>query len=219
MPINIDLSKTQMYLDWLKTKLFLDAKASSASRRIVKRGEVYRCHFGAGIGSEQCKERPCVILQYDAGNASSPNTIVAPITHTSSTLPVVVPIANKLDSSGNIILDGNVLLGNIVCVSKSRLGDFVTTLSPNEMNDVDKAIAISLDVKRHYDTLNNMYNDKLNYIEKLKQKITKLQSDVTEKDNELNRFIVLKDEFGIADLETFRTQIRIFFEGNMDKKQ
>lgn len=218
MPINIDLSKTQMYLEWLKTKLFLDSKANNSRRRSVKRGEVYRCNLGIGIGSEQCKERPCVILQYDAGNTSSPNTIVAPITHTQSQLPVVVPITDKLDSSGNVILDGNVLLGNIVCVSKARLGNFVTTLTPNEMDAVDKAIAISTDIKRHYDRLNNMYNDKLDYINKLKEKISKLQTDIAEKDAELNQFIAMKDEFGIADLETFKHQVRVFFEGTMDKK-
>ena len=73
MSINIDLIKTQRYLEWFKTKLYLDSRASNARRRVVKRGEVYKCNLGMGIGSEECKERPCVIIQYDAGNVNSSN--------------------------------------------------------------------------------------------------------------------------------------------------
>ena len=90
MPVNIDLSKTQRYLDWLKTKLFLDSRANNAARRVVKRGDVYRCNLGVGIGSEENKERPCLVVQYDVANANSPNIIVAPVTHTSSVIPVEI---------------------------------------------------------------------------------------------------------------------------------
>lgn len=119
--MNIDLTKTQQYLEWFKNKLYLNAIATSAKNRIVYRGQVYRCNLGIGI--EECKERPCVVLQYNSANRTSPNTLVAPITHTTSTLPIVVPIAEKKDSSGKLIIDGNVLPGNITCVSKARLCD------------------------------------------------------------------------------------------------
>ena len=176
MSRSISLSKTQQYLDWLKTKLFLDSNAESAKQRVVKRGEVYRCYLGIGIGSEESKERPCVVLQRDKANLESPNTIVAPITHTSSTLPVVIPISPKYNNSGDVVLEGNVLLGNIACVSKARLGDYVAKLEPSEMRAVDEAIAISLDIKGLYDKLNNILNDKLVYIDKLKERIKDLES-------------------------------------------
>lgn len=170
--MDIDLTKTQQYLEWLKEKLYLNHLSATAQKRIVCRGEVYRCKFGVGIGSEESKERPCVILQYDSANKTSPNTIVAPISHTTSKLPVVVPLATKKDSSGKVILDGNVLLGNITCVNKARLGAYITTLTTQEMMEVDKAIAISLNLLHHYQSLQNMYQDKLNYIEYLKAKQT-----------------------------------------------
>lgn len=182
--INIDLSKTQQYLEWMKEKLYLNHRANNASKRIVTRGQVYRCNLGIGIGSEECKERPCVILQYDSANASSPNTIVAPITHTTSTLKTVIPIEDKLDSSGAVILDGNVLLGNIVCVSKARIGDYIADLTSDEMKKVDKAIAISLGINHHYQSLRNKYDDKLVYIEKFKTKreeLEKLLDDCSKK--------------------------------------
>lgn len=204
--MNIDLSKTQHYLDWFKDKLYLNAIAPLAKKRVVYRGQVYRCKLGVGVGSEECKERPCVILQYDSANSTSPNTIVAPITHTTSTLPIVIPIADKIDASGNVILDGNVLLGNIICVSKARLGDYVTDLTPDEMKAVDKAISLSLGIEHYYTTLENMYNDKLQYIEKLKSKRSELQSELAVTKQKLDDFENLLTKYELKnsdDLEKF----------------
>lgn len=203
--MNINLAQTQQYLEWLKDKLYLNAIAPTAKKRVIYRGQVYRCKFGIGIGSEECKERPCVILQYNSANKTSPNTLVAPITHTTSTLPTVVPIANKVDSSGNVILDGNVLLGNIICVSKARLGDYITDLSPNEMNAVDKAISISLGINHHYQTLRNMYDDKLQYIEKLKESRTKLQSDLTTQQVQIDEIQALLEKYNFSDISVLAT--------------
>lgn len=200
--MNIDLTKTQQYLDWIKEKLYLNAISASAKNRVICRGQVYRCKFGVGIGSEECKERPCVILQYNSANKSSPNTIVAPITHTTSKLPIVVPIADKTDSAGNVILDGNVLLGNVTCISKARLGNYIADLTNKEMDEVDKAISLSLDIYHHYQTLQNMYDDKLHYIEKLKATRTKLQTDLKSTQQQLASFQKLLNDYHFDDIES-----------------
>lgn len=207
----IDLSRTQQYLEWLKTKLYLNSNAESARKRIVKRGEVYSCSLGQGIGSEECKERPCVIIQNNAANSSSPNVIVAPITHTTSRLNVVVPISDRLDKNGKVILDGNVLLGNIVCVSKARLGDCVGSLSSKEMKNVDEAISISIDIKRHYDTLTNIHEDKLVYIGKLKEKVKDLEVEKNTYKDELDKLEKLSLELGFDDLEEMKRKIKSDF--------
>ena len=210
--MNIDLTKTQQYLDWLKDKLYLNAIAPSAKNRIIYRGQVYRCKFGIGIGSEESKERPCVILQYNSANRTSPNTLVAPITHTSSTLPIVVPIADKVDSSGKVILDGNVLLGNITCVSKARLGDYITELTPNEMKAVDKAISISLNINHYYQTLQNDFNDKLQYIEKLRESRSKLQSDLTTQQTQIAEIQSILDKYNFSDTSS----LAAYLENNLE---
>lgn len=174
----IDLSKTQLYLEWIKQKLYLDSISNNSRKRVIKRGEVYMCHLGINIGSEECKERPCVIIQSNNGNETSSNTIIAPITHTPSNLPIVVSISDQYDQSGKLILDGYVLLGNIVCVSKARLGDYITILPVDEMKEIDRSISISLGIKKHYDKLNNVYKDKLDYIKKLKGTISDLQEQI-----------------------------------------
>lgn len=176
--MNIDLTKTQQYLDWLKEKLYLNHIALNAQKRLVYRGEVYRCKFGIGIGSEECKERPCVILQCNPANSASPNTIVAPITHTNAKLAVVVPIAPKKDTFGKVILDGNVLLGNITCISKARLGSLITKLSKEEMNAVDIAIAKSLGIHERYQSLENKYNDQVQHIQKLNDLLSEYKNAV-----------------------------------------
>ncbi len=53
----------------------------------IKRGQVYRCNFGCGIGSEMQKERPALIIQNNVANSRLGNTIVIPINHDNSTLP------------------------------------------------------------------------------------------------------------------------------------
>ncbi len=206
--INIDLSKTQQYLDWMKEKLYLNHRATNARTRKVTRGQVYRCNLGVGIGSEECKERPCVILQYDSANATSPNTIVAPITHTTSTLKTVIPIDDKIDSSGVVILDGNVLLGNIVCVSKGRLGDYVTDLSTDEMKKVDEAISVSLGINHYFQTLKNEYDDKLVYIGKLKAKRDELTEDCTKKENVIEEMKNLMSKYKISTMEELESILK-----------
>ena len=176
--IKIELEKAQQCLEWTKTLLFLDTNVDNAAKRRVKRGQVYDCNLGYGIGCDENKKRPCVILQYDSANISSSNTIVAPITHTESAVPVVVPIAEQKDSDGNITLDGNVLLGNVVCVSKARLGDYKGKLTSAEMKRVDEALAKSIGLKKYYDKLNNIIKDREEYIKKLKQKIADQDKEI-----------------------------------------
>lgn len=212
--MNIDLTKTQQYLEWFKNKLYLNAIAPSAKNRIIYRGQVYRCNLGVGVGSEECKERPCVILQYNSANRTSPNTVVAPITHTTSALPIVVPIAEKKDSSGKVILDGNVLLGNITCVSKARLGDYIADLTADEMRAVDKALSISLDTNHYYQTLQNMYNDKLQYIEKLKNNRSSLQADLAAKQQYIDDFEKVLNTYDFSDVQSLEK----FLEENQKEK-
>ena len=206
--INIDLSKTQQYLDWMKEKLYLNHRATNARTRNVTRGQVYRCNLGVGIGSEECKERPCVILQYDSANSTSPNTIVAPITHSTSTLRTVIPIEDKKDSSGAVILDGNVLLGNIVCVSKGRLGDYVSDLSTDEMKKVDEAISVSLGINHYFQTLKNEYDDKLVYIEKLKAKRDELTEECAKKQNVIEEMNTVMSRYKISTMEDLENLLK-----------
>lgn len=179
--MNIDLPLVTKHLEWLKTKLHLASNAASAKRRLIKRGQVYRCDFGVGIGSEMQKDRPAVILQNDIANYHSGNTIVAPITHDAASLPCMVPITTLYESDGTTVrLDGSVNTANIVCISKARLGVYIDSLSSGDMKKVDEATAKSLDLMTHYAKLQCSLQDKLTYIEKVKQQRNEAQDQLKE---------------------------------------
>ena len=176
--MKIELGQVQKMLEWLKTKLYLDSISQNARSRAIKRGQVYRCNFGCGIGSEMQKERPAVVIQNDVGNNRSGNTIVIPITHDTSTLPCVANITPLTDETGNVLLDGQANASNMMCVSKARLGDLVGSLSKADMKKIDEAIAKTVDLMGYYSDLTKRLNDKLEYISKIKEERNKAQDEL-----------------------------------------
>ena len=165
----IEFNKVQKFLDWAKDALRLDSFVSKAQGRRVQRGQVYRCNFGIGVGSEMQKDRPAVIVQLNSLNYTSGNTIVIPITHDTGTMPCMVPITTVYESDGTTVrLDGQANTSNIACISKARLGDYVATLSGADMKAIDKALAMTAGLLPHYTDLQNKLNDKISYISRLK---------------------------------------------------
>ncbi len=186
----IEYSKIQKILDWVKDALRLNNIVSNAQGRQVRRGEVYRCNFGVGVGSEMQKERPAVIVQMNSLNHTSGNTIVIPITHDKSTIPCMVPITTIYESDGvTVKLDGQANTSNVACVSKARLGDFVAKLSSADMKAIDNALAKTTGLLPHYASLESKLNDKVNYI-------TRLKSDRNEAQDDLKRICTL---LGVSD--------------------
>lgn len=178
--MQIELNKIQELLDWMKTKLYLHTKVEQSNKRYVKRGQVYNCYFGIGVGNEIQKLRPCIILQNNIGNAKSGNVVVAPITHTYKDIPSIVKINTQYNDDGTILLDGYANVSNILCVSKARLENYITILSTTEMKQIDIAVAISLDLMHYYAKLNKNLEDKLKYIQKIKNERNLAQDQLKE---------------------------------------
>ena len=182
--MQIDFSKTNRLIEWLKKMIYLDTTVVSAQKRVVFRGQVYFCELGEGIGSEETKERPCIIIQNNLGNKNSGNIIVAPITNGGllSSISVTIP-SNKYkytDKTGTqLYLSGNILLGNIVTVSKARLGNFIVDLSKEKslMEEVDEKIIISIGLYSKFKKLNDTISADKITIEKLKNQ----RNSLTEK--------------------------------------
>jgi len=167
--MDVSLARIQKILDWMKAQIYLDATANNAKKRMVKRGQVYRCNFGCGIGSEMQKDRPAVVIQNDPSNKSSGNTIVIPITHDQAKLSCMAPITTQYDSNGQILLDGQANTSNLMCVSKARLGDYICDLPTSDMRLIDEALAKTTDLMKHYADMKSKYTDKLQYIEQIKK--------------------------------------------------
>lgn len=105
----------------------------------VKRGEIYYVRKGASTGSEQSGSRPAVIVGNDIGNERSPVVLVVYLTTRSKPqMPTHAQIECKESSIA--------LCEQIFPVDKSRLGDYIRTATDAEMQEVDKALAVSLGI-------------------------------------------------------------------------
>lgn len=178
--MSVELSDAQKFISWMNTKSYLNSIASKASNRFVKRGQVYWCHFGLNIGSEMSKStpRPAVVVSNYMTNKNSSNVIVVPVTHNQNKLPYLVPITPVTDITGNVILDGQADTADIICVSKARLGDLITTLSTPQMKDIDKSISISLELFHYYDDEMCKYDKLTQYVSQIKKDRNKAQDDL-----------------------------------------
>lgn len=115
--------------------------------RIIKRGDIYYAELNPIIGSEQGGTRPVLIISNDIGNKHSPTVIIAAITsrvHTKAKLPTHIPVSNYegLDT------DSVILLEQIRTIDKQRLKQYMGMMPNNIMARVDKALAISVALKK-----------------------------------------------------------------------
>jgi mRNA interferase MazF len=106
-----------------------------------KRGEVWLVNWNPGRGSEQVGKRPALIIQNDIGNEKAPTTIVAAISSSVKLYPMNVEINPP---EGGLDLPSIIKTSQILTVSKERLEKRLGRLSKERMDDVDKAIKLSL---------------------------------------------------------------------------
>lgn len=109
----------------------------------IKRGDVFFC-LGSpeAVGSEERKTRPVVIIQNDAGNASSPTVIVANMT--TNTTRRLYPTQFDIDLPGRAL--SRVQCEQIRTVGKSRLREKVYTLTEEELRKLDACLAVSFGI-------------------------------------------------------------------------
>ncbi len=107
-----------------------------------QRGDIFFTHFGASTGSEQCGDRPAVILQNDVGNYHSPTLIVATMT-SKAEKKVNQPTHCLLENAG-LNMPSVVQAEQIFTIDKSRALKYLGHLTPEEMRRVDDAVRISL---------------------------------------------------------------------------
>lgn len=106
-------------------------KAMSRQPRI---GDIYYMQFG-GSGSEQRGWRPGLVFQNNVGNIYSPNIIALPLTSrikkSSQPTHVILP-AKEI----GLPRDSIILCENPERMSKERIGDYITSLTPDLMAEV-----------------------------------------------------------------------------------
>ena len=109
------------------------------------RGELYWVKLDSTVGSEIAKTRPAVIISNNVGNQYADRVIVAPITDANNAR--VYPFEVKLEvGEGGVTQTGKVLLDQIRTVDKRRLGARLGTIPAARMEEVNRAIRLSLAV-------------------------------------------------------------------------
>ena len=107
-----------------------------------RRGDIWTVDLEPVIGSEQGKARPALIIQNDIGNLYSPVLIVAALT-SGEQARYDVQVEVKAPEGG-LPHNSIVLLNQIRTIDKKRVGRYWGRLSAQTMQQVDKAIQISL---------------------------------------------------------------------------
>ncbi|MDD6733414.1 MAG: type II toxin-antitoxin system PemK/MazF family toxin [Lachnospiraceae bacterium] len=111
----------------------------------MRRGDVYYADLRPVIGSEQGGIRPVLIIQNDIGNKYSPTIICAAIT--SQQHKNNLPTHIKVDSGKyKMVKDSVILLEQLRTIDKLRLHDLICHLDDDIMDEVDRALKISLEL-------------------------------------------------------------------------
>ncbi|WP_366922919.1 type II toxin-antitoxin system PemK/MazF family toxin [Metallumcola ferriviriculae] len=109
----------------------------------VKRGDIFYAELNPVVGSEQGGTRPVLVIQNDIGNQYSPTTIVVAITSQISKAKLPTHVEMPAQKSG--LERASVILAEQVrTIDKSRLRQKVTVLDEGHMEQVNKALEISM---------------------------------------------------------------------------
>lgn len=100
-------------------------------------GEVYLMEFD-GVGSEQRGWRPGVVFQNNIGNSFSPNIIALPLTSSLKKIGQPTHVVLDAEKTG-LRMDSMVLCENPECISKDRVGNYITTIPKEYMKKIAEA--------------------------------------------------------------------------------
>jgi mRNA interferase MazF len=107
----------------------------------MKRGEVWWIDFEPSVGSEITKQRPAVIVSNDVSNKFLNRVQVVPLT--SKKTDKVYPSEALVTLNGK---QGKALADQLTTVSILRLSNLEGKISKADLNKVEKAIRIQLDL-------------------------------------------------------------------------
>ena len=106
----------------------------------MKRGEVWWINFDPSIGGEIRKQRPAVIVSNNAANQFLNRVQVIPLT---SSVGKLYPSETYVTFRGK---QAKAMADQLTTVSKKRLVNQAGTISKTEMDGVERAIMIQLDL-------------------------------------------------------------------------
>ncbi len=103
----------------------------------MRRGEVWWAELPQPTG-----RRPVLLLSRDAAYRVRTSVTVGMVTRTIRNIPVEVPLGKEEGMPLRCVVN----LDNILIIPKSRLTERITTLSPEKMAAVARAVVFALDL-------------------------------------------------------------------------
>ena len=112
---------------------------------IVKRGEIYWADFEPHRGVEQGGRRPALVVQNDRGNQFAAYTTVVAVS--SAPRSTAYPFTVQLDDGeGDLPIRSFVNCSQLLTIDKSRLGDYIGSLSTERMVEVNSGLRYHLEL-------------------------------------------------------------------------
>lgn len=133
-------SQTHKYITYRRNKI-VDNK--------IKRGDIYYVNLFDANGREEAGVRPCLILQNNKGNKHSPTTIIAPISSRMEHASLPIHAVVSCQTSG-LTTASMVFLEQIRVIDKSRLLTKIGYIPLYMMDNIDKALKISVGLNKKY---------------------------------------------------------------------
>ena len=152
------MNKYEALYRWACHKMRLQEKFERNNQIGVKypRGTIYACYMGINIGHEKSRleARPCLIVSTDEINKKSTNVIVVPLSKEikykkgTTTKELAYPWHYILTKSkyDKLNYDSAVQCEDIRCISKSRIGKFITKVEPEDMSEINKRLKKTLQI-------------------------------------------------------------------------
>lgn len=153
--IEIFLNATEPLSSQPRSVLQSNVEELNLRYEVVKRGEVYWCDLGEGIGFESRRMKPVVIIQNDIGNKYALTTIVLPIVLDCKKDYPFQYSFDFYDSSIEHVRQCGMRGMSVVCgeqiraVDKRRLRSYIGTMKPEFMKEMQRIIDVSLALDRN----------------------------------------------------------------------
>ena len=165
----------------------------------IKRGEIFYISRGrvSYNGSEQHSDRPAVVV---SNNKNNENSNVVEVVYMTTQPKTDLPTHVTVRSTGRT---STVLCEQVYSVSTERIGTYIGECTDKEMENIDIALMISLQLdgsmktsKKYNETIKNQQEE----IELYRRKIQAMEQELKEKAN-------AKTENSTSSEETIRLQI------------
>lgn len=122
-------------------------KAFPACVRSIRRGDVYYADFGSvedAVGHELAKKRPVLIIQNNFGNKKSTTTICLCLT---TKCKYGIPYHVHFNDLNIVSRESDICAEQIKTIDQCRLEQYLGNVGSAVMEQVDKALIISLGIK------------------------------------------------------------------------